>query len=121
MQGQHSRGVAYYRCRYPSSTPYPNKVDHPRNVIMREETLIRPLDTWLAHYHAATPFTKLVDRATADIVLAEIVVRADQAAFRYSWRTPRRRSHRRMSRRAVSSGSAIGTGNGYSGRALAMP
>ncbi|HEU4427086.1 MAG TPA: recombinase family protein [Pilimelia sp.] len=47
MQGQHSHGVAYYRCRYPQEYALANKVDHPRNVIMREEVLIRPLDTWL--------------------------------------------------------------------------
>ena len=47
MQGQHSHGVAYYRCRFPQEYAVANKVDHPRNVIMREEALITPLDTWL--------------------------------------------------------------------------
>lgn len=47
MQGQHSHGVAYYRCRYPQEYALANKVDHPRNVILREDVLITPLDTWL--------------------------------------------------------------------------
>ena len=47
MQGQHSHGTAYYRCRFPEEYAQANKVDHPRNVIMREEILIKPLDTWL--------------------------------------------------------------------------
>jgi hypothetical protein len=47
MQGQHSHGTAYYRCRFPQEYALANNVDHPRNVIMREEALIAPLDTWL--------------------------------------------------------------------------
>lgn len=45
MQGQH--GVAYYRCRFPQEYALANKADRPRNVIMREDVLIKPLDTWL--------------------------------------------------------------------------
>jgi hypothetical protein len=56
-----------------------------------------------------------------DAALAENVIRAGQAACSYSWRIPPRRSRRRMSRRAICSGSAIGAGNGCSGRAFAMP
>jgi site-specific DNA recombinase len=48
MQGQHSHDVAYYRCRYPQEYALANRVDHPKNVIMREDTLITPLDTWIA-------------------------------------------------------------------------
>jgi len=48
MQGQHSHGIAYYRCRFPQEYALTNKIDHPRNVIMREDILIAPLDTWLA-------------------------------------------------------------------------
>ncbi len=48
MQGQHSHGVAYYRCRFPKEYASSNRVDHPRNVIMREDVLVEPLDRWLA-------------------------------------------------------------------------
>ncbi|MCZ7423790.1 recombinase family protein [Verrucosispora sp. WMMA2121] len=48
MQGQHSHGVAYYRCRYPSDYALANRVDHPKNVIMREDRVIGPIDHWIA-------------------------------------------------------------------------
>ncbi|MFC7279102.1 recombinase family protein [Paractinoplanes rhizophilus] len=47
MQGTHSHGVAYYRCRYPQEYALSTKIEHPRTVILREDLLIRPLDTWL--------------------------------------------------------------------------
>jgi site-specific DNA recombinase len=47
MQGLHAHGVAYYRCRYPQEYALANKIDHPRNVILREDVLITPLDRWL--------------------------------------------------------------------------
>jgi hypothetical protein len=52
MQAQQARGVAYYRCRYPAEYALANAVDHPRNVILREDLLVTPLDTWLAGYFA---------------------------------------------------------------------
>jgi hypothetical protein len=48
MQGQHSHDVAYYRCRYPSDYALANRVDHPKNVIMRENLTTGPIDHWLA-------------------------------------------------------------------------
>jgi site-specific DNA recombinase len=48
MQGQHSHGTAYYRCRFPQEYALANRIEHPRNVILREDILIKPLDTWLA-------------------------------------------------------------------------
>jgi site-specific DNA recombinase len=44
MQGQHSHGVAYYRCRFPQEYALANHVEHPRNVIMREDLMVKPLD-----------------------------------------------------------------------------
>ncbi|MFF5219541.1 recombinase family protein [Micromonospora sp. NPDC000442] len=48
MQGQHSHGVAYYRCRYLSDYALANRVDHPKNVIMREDQAIGSIDHWIA-------------------------------------------------------------------------
>jgi hypothetical protein len=45
MQGLHAHEVAYYRCRFPQEYALTNKITHPRNVILREDTLIQPLDT----------------------------------------------------------------------------
>jgi putative ATP-dependent endonuclease of OLD family len=52
---------------------------------------------------------------------AENSIRAGQAARSYSLRIPPRRWRLRMSRRAICSGSLIGRGSGWSGRALAIP
>jgi site-specific DNA recombinase len=52
MQGQHSHDVAYYRCRYPSDYALANRVDHPKNVIMREDLVTGPVDQWLASIFA---------------------------------------------------------------------
>jgi hypothetical protein len=57
----------------------------------------------------------------AKAVLAENLIRAAQAACRYSWSSPPSRSRRRMSRLAIWAVATSGTGSGRSGRALAMP
>lgn len=71
MQGQHSHGVAYYRCRFPQEYALANKVDHPRNVIMREDVLIKPLDTWLVQGFGPVQrrhtITALLNQAHADM------------------------------------------------------
>jgi site-specific DNA recombinase len=48
MQGSTNHGRAHYRCRYPSEYAIVNEIDHPRNVYLREEAIIGPLDVWLA-------------------------------------------------------------------------
>lgn len=40
MQGQRSRDVLYYRCRFPNEYALANKVSHPRNVYLAERDLI---------------------------------------------------------------------------------
>ena len=53
-----------------------NKVDHPRNVILRQETLIKPLDTWLAgelgSLQRRHTITKLLEQA-ADVPVVTAV------------------------------------------------
>jgi hypothetical protein len=44
---QHSNGVAYYRCRYPTEYGLANRTEHPRNVYLREQDVLVPLDDWL--------------------------------------------------------------------------
>jgi site-specific DNA recombinase len=48
MQGSYNHGLAHYRCRYPSEYAVVNEVDHPRNVYLREDAVVGPLDGWLA-------------------------------------------------------------------------
>jgi len=47
MQGQRNNGAAYYRCRYPNEYGLANRTEHPRNVYLREQDLLSPLDDWL--------------------------------------------------------------------------
>jgi hypothetical protein len=56
-----------------------------------------------------------------DAAPADNLIRAGQAACSYSCKIPPRRSRLRMSRRAILSGSSIGGGNGWSGRAFDTP
>jgi hypothetical protein len=63
----------------------------------------------------------LLSQLAGDVVLAEYLVRAGQAACSYSCRMPPSRSRRRIRSWAISSGSEIGVVNGYRGRAFARP
>ena len=53
MQAHQAHGSAYYRCRYAQEYALANQVEHPLNVVMREDALVRPLDRWLARELAA--------------------------------------------------------------------
>ncbi|NLU66088.1 recombinase family protein [Streptomyces sp. HNM0574] len=48
MQGNWAHDEAYYRCRFPDQYALANRVQHPRNVYVREVWLLKPLDDWLA-------------------------------------------------------------------------
>ena len=67
------------------------------------------------------PDGRRAGNGTRNRVLADIVIRAVQAACSYALRIPPRRWFRRISRWAIWSGSVIGGGSGRSGRAFAMP
>ena len=77
MQGQHSHGVSYYRCRYAKEYAIANKVEHPTNVYVREDLIIDPIDAWLAS--AFTPAN--VHRTIDTLARAQAVdVSPDHAA-----------------------------------------
>jgi site-specific DNA recombinase len=48
MQGHWANHAPYYRCRFPVEYALVNKLEHPRNVTLRQDTLLPPLDEWLA-------------------------------------------------------------------------
>jgi site-specific DNA recombinase len=73
MQAQHSHGAAYYRCRYPLEYALTNKINHPRNVIIRENTLTPSLDTWLAQ-----EFSPLQRRHTITKILEQAALGAPE-------------------------------------------
>jgi site-specific DNA recombinase len=54
MQGHWANDQCYYRCRYPNEYALANKIDHPRNVYLREAAILDPLDAWLAQVFAPT-------------------------------------------------------------------
>ncbi|TDB85603.1 recombinase family protein [Actinomadura sp. KC216] len=52
MQSHWINNAAYYRCRFPEEYALANKVQHPRNVYVREDAVVPALDRWLCRYFA---------------------------------------------------------------------
>lgn len=52
MQGSWNNDQPYYRCRFPTEYALANRIPHPRNVYLREDTLVPALDRWLCRYFA---------------------------------------------------------------------
>ncbi|GAA4905049.1 recombinase family protein [Streptomonospora salina] len=52
MQGQWTNNAPYYRCRFPQEYALANKIEHPRNVYLREDLVVPQLDAWLAREFA---------------------------------------------------------------------
>ncbi|WP_285498465.1 recombinase family protein, partial [Actinomadura sp. NBRC 104425] len=48
MQAHTYKDYIYFRCRYPQEYGLANKVEHPRNVFVREKQVTALLDAWLA-------------------------------------------------------------------------
>jgi hypothetical protein len=48
MQGHWANAAPYYRCRFPAEYAVVNRIDHPLNVTLRQDAVLRPLDHWLA-------------------------------------------------------------------------
>ncbi|WP_222623364.1 recombinase family protein [Streptomyces armeniacus] len=65
MQGHWSHEQAYYRCRFPNEYGLANRVQHPRNLYVREAWVTRPLDDWLAKVFLPHRIDKTVDLMTA--------------------------------------------------------
>ena len=65
MQGNWFHGTAFYRCRYPREYAIANQLEHPTNVFLKEDTLIGPLDTWLAEVFAPENVEQTLTRLEA--------------------------------------------------------
>ncbi|MGC0319288.1 recombinase family protein [Kitasatospora acidiphila] len=65
MQGNWSHGEAYYRCRIPAEYALANRVQHPRNVYLREKDILGPLDRWLAKMFAPHRLDDTIDLLAA--------------------------------------------------------
>lgn len=57
--------MAYYRCRFPHEYALANRVDHPRNVILREDLAVPHLDGWLAGLFTPASRQRTIDQLTA--------------------------------------------------------
>ncbi|MFD5703278.1 recombinase family protein, partial [Streptomyces lasiicapitis] len=59
MQGNWANSRAHYRCRFPAEYALANRLAHPLNVYLCEDSVLPPLDAWLAtafapkHLHAS--------------------------------------------------------------------
>jgi len=65
MQGQWVNEASYYRCRFPSEYALANKVDHPRNVYLREDAFETEINAWLADLFAPGRLQDTIDQLTA--------------------------------------------------------
>ncbi|MFE6776511.1 recombinase family protein [Streptomyces sp. NPDC057702] len=70
MQGTWNNAEPYYRCRFPAEYATANQIEHPRNVYLREQSVLGPLTSWLRS--AAAPQWRLpAPRATEGHVRLE--------------------------------------------------
>jgi site-specific DNA recombinase len=65
MQGQWINQANYYRCRFPNEYALANKVDHPRNVYLREDAFGTDVHDWLATLFAPGRLQHTIDLITA--------------------------------------------------------
>jgi len=52
MQAHWANQMPYHRCRFPAEYALANKIDHPRNVFVREGEIPPGLDAWLSRQFA---------------------------------------------------------------------
>lgn len=65
MQAQWLRGMPYYRCRFPDQYATANGLTHPRNIYLREDHLVGPLDNWLLTALAPNPLHTTIEAMSA--------------------------------------------------------
>ncbi len=65
MQGHWINQAPYYRCRFPAEYAIANKVDHPRNVYLREDAFGTDVHDWLSGLFAPGQLQHTIDLITA--------------------------------------------------------
>jgi site-specific DNA recombinase len=65
MQGHWANGAPCYRCSFLSEYGLANRVQHPRNVTLRQDAILGPLDLWLFQKFDARHRTQTIDELTA--------------------------------------------------------
>jgi site-specific DNA recombinase len=85
MGGKFNNGHAYYLCRFPAEYALANKVDHPKNVYLREADVLGRVDGWLAELFGPdgtdTTISQLAEQA-AQIQDPTALARAEAARAR---------------------------------------
>ncbi|GAA2405957.1 recombinase family protein [Actinomadura vinacea] len=96
MQAHTYKGYVYFRCRYPEEYALANKVEHPRNLFVRENQVTAIVDPWLAkvlaphrikqtiedlHGSQGQPHNSAAMRARAQIADLEIKLGRHRAAL----------------------------------------
>lgn len=66
MQSQWVNEAPYYRCTFPREYALGNKVDHPRNVYLREDAILRRVDRWLCKAFAPHRVAQTIDEMYVD-------------------------------------------------------
>jgi hypothetical protein len=77
MQGNHARGLAFYRCRLTSGDYAAPPVNHPRTIAVREDRILPVLDQWLAGMFSPD---RIGDVASRIVAADRIGVGEDRAA-----------------------------------------
>ena len=101
----------YYRCRFPAEYAIANKIDHPRNVFVREREVLPDLDDWLATEFAPRRIEATIEQMAAAQDNREASSRASsrhtgRSAERRKWLATGLRLMRAATSRRSASGSA---------------
>ena len=65
MQGHWANAAPYYRCAFATEYGLANHVQHPRNVTLRQDAILGPLDKWLFRKFDARHLAQTIDELTA--------------------------------------------------------
>jgi hypothetical protein len=71
MQGHWANAAPYYRCRFPAEYAIANLVEHPLNVTLRQDAVLRPLDAWLARKFEPRYLTATIEELAAAVATLE--------------------------------------------------
>lgn len=82
MPGNWNHDAHHYRCKFPAEYALANKLDHPKNVYIRESAIVPELDRWLAQLFDPEHLEETV-AAMADVGASD---ESAEAAAEAAWR-----------------------------------
>jgi site-specific DNA recombinase len=69
MQRHWTNAAPYYRCSYPNEYGLANQLANPRNVTLRQDAILRPLDSWLSRKFGPRHLSRTIDELAAAAAL----------------------------------------------------